>query len=370
MSIIQIILHNLFSFIAIISLIVFIHEFGHFIVARWCGVKIEEFAIGFGKKIFGFRDKKGTEWKFCILPFGGYVKMYGDKNGASIPDIELIKQMSTHERKISFLGKNVYQRIAIVGAGPIANFILAIFIFTCLFKVNGISQVEPVVSEIVENSASFEAGIKKGDRILAIDDKEIEDFQDIRSLVVTGLEADLNFKIERQGEELNIKITPKIISQKDIFGDEIKIRTIGLIAENVIKKELSLIGSFVEANKETLNISQSILKTLGQLITGQRSVKELGGPLKIAKYSGKTVEQGLVVVAWFMAMISINLGVMNLLPIPVLDGGHLFYYFFEAIRGKPLSQKVQTYGYNFGLAIVLSLMVFTTLNDIFQMFYQ
>ena len=369
MSIIQIILHNLFSFVAIISVIVFIHEFGHFIVARWCGVKIEEFAIGFGKKIFGFQDKKGTEWKFCILPFGGYVKMYGDKNGASIPDIELIKKMSAHERKISFLGKNVYQRIAIVGAGPVANFILAIFIFTGLFKINGIAQVEPVVSEIVENSASFEAGIKKGDRILKIDNVEIEDFQKMRNLVVTGLEKDLNFKIQRNGEELNIIISPKIISQKDMFGDEIKIRSIGLIAENVIKKELSLVESFAEANKETFDISKSILKTLGQLITGQRSVKELGGPVKIAKYSGKTVEQGLIVVAWFMAMISINLGVMNLLPIPVLDGGHLFYYFFEAIKGKPLSQKVQTYGYNFGLALVLSLMVFTTLNDIFQMLY-
>jgi regulator of sigma E protease len=369
MSIIQIILHNLFSFVAIISLIVFIHEFGHFIVARWCGVKIEEFAIGFGKKIFGFRDKKGTEWKFCVLPFGGYVKMYGDKNGASIPDVELIKQMSAHERKISFLGKNVYQRIAIVGAGPVANFILAIFIFTCLFKINGIAQIEPVVSEIVENSASFEAGIKKGDRILAIDNVEIEDFQKMRNIVVTGLEKDLNFKIQRNDEELNIKISPKIIPQKDMFGDEIKIRSIGLIAENVIKKELSLIESFAEANKETFDISKSILKTLGQLITGQRSVKELGGPVKIAKYSGKTVEQGLVVVAWFMAMISINLGVMNLLPIPVLDGGHLFYYLFEAIKGKPLSQKVQTYGYNFGLALVLSLMVFTTLNDIFQLLY-
>ena len=267
------------------------------------------------------------------------------------------------------MGKNVYQRIAIVGAGPVANFILAIFIFTGLFKINGIAQIEPVVSEIVENSASFEAGIKKGDRILKIDNVEIEDFQKMRNLVVTGLEKDLNFKIQRNGEELNIIISPKIISQKDMFGDEIKIRSIGLIAENVIRKELSLIESFAEANKETFDISKSILKTLGQLITGQRSVKELGGPVKIAKYSGKTVEQGLVVVAWFMAMISINLGVMNLLPIPVLDGGHLFYYFFEAIKGKPLSQKVQTYGYNFGLALVLSLMVFTTLNDIFQMLY-
>ena len=364
MSIIQIILHNLFSFIAIISLIVFIHEFGHFIVARWCGVKIDEFSIGFGKKIFGFRDKKGTQWKLCLLPFGGYVKMYGDKNGASIPDAELIKKMSPQERKISFLGKNVYQRIAIVGAGPVANFILAIFIFTFLFKINGI------VSEIVENSASFDAGIKKGDIILAIDNKEIEDFQDIRNIVVTGLEHDLNFKINRNGEELNIKISPKITSQKDMFGDNVQLRSIGLIAENVVKKELSLIDSFFEANKETLDISKSIFKTFGQLITGQRSVKELGGPVKIAKYSGKTVDMGLVVVAWFMAMISINLGVMNLLPIPVLDGGHLFYYFIEAIKGKPLSQKIQTYGYNFGLAIVLSLMVFTTLNDIFQIFYE
>jgi len=370
MSIIQIILHNLFSFIAIISLIVFIHEFGHFIVARWCGVKIEEFAIGFGKKFFGFRDKKGTEWKFCILPFGGYVKMYGDKNGASIPDQELIKQMTPQDLKISFLGKNVYQRIAIVGAGPIANFILAILIFTFLFKFYGVSLVEPVVSQVVENSASFEAGIQKGDRILAIDNNEIEDFQDIRNIVVTGLEKELNFKINRNGEEINIKISPKITAQKDMFGDEIKARSIGLIAENVIKKQLSLVESFVKANQETFEISQSILKTLGQLISGQRSVKELGGPVKIAKYSGKTVDQGLVVVAWFMAMISINLGVMNLLPIPVLDGGHLFFYLIEAIKGKPLSQKIQTYGYNFGFAIVLSLMIFTTLNDIFQIFYK
>ena len=369
MSIIQIILHNLFSFIAIISIIVFIHEFGHFIVARWCGVKIEEFSIGFGKKIFGFYDKKKTQWKFCILPFGGYVKMFGDKNGASIPDQELIQKMSPQERKISFLGKNVYQRIAIVGAGPIANFILAIFIFTILFRINGISFVEPVVSEVIKNSSSYEAGVKKGDRILAIDNKIIEDFQDVRGIVVTGLEKDLNFKIDRKGEEINIRISPKITSQKDVFGDEIKARSIGLIAENVVKKELSLVESFVKANRETFEISQSILKTLGQLITGKRSVKELGGPVKIAKYSGKTVDQGLIMVAWFMAMISINLGVMNLLPIPVLDGGHLFYYLIEAIKGKPLSQKFQTYGYNFGLAIVLSLMVFTTLNDIFQIFY-
>ncbi|NBX52531.1 MAG: RIP metalloprotease RseP [Proteobacteria bacterium] len=369
MSLIHIILHNLFSFIVIISLIVFIHEFGHFIVARWCGVKIDEFAIGFGKALFSFRDKKNTEWKFCLWPFGGYVKMYGDRNGASIPDIELIKQMSAEERKISFLGKNVYQRIAIVSAGPIANFILAILILTFLFRLNGEVIVEPVVSEIVKDSASFEAGLKKGDRIITIDNKPIKDFQDIRNIVVTGLETSLNFKIQRDDQLLDFAVNPKTIVQKDMFGDEVKIRSVGIMADEITQNQLNFGQSFVKANIETYNISISILKTLGQLISGKRSIKELGGPVKIAKYSGKTVEQGLLVVAWFMAMISINLGVMNLLPIPVLDGGHLFYYLIEAIKGKPLSQKIQSFGYSFGFALVISLMIFTTLNDIIQMMF-
>lgn len=368
MALLQIILHNLFSFILIISLIVFIHEFGHFFVARLCGVRVDEFSIGFGKKLFGFRDKKHTEWKFCLLPFGGFVKMYGDKNGASIPDEELIKNMSSHDRKISFIGKNVYQRIAIVSAGPIANFILAIFIFTALFRINGEAIIEPIVSDVVAESPAEIAGLKKGDRILAINDKIIEDFQQIRSTIITGVEPTLKFTILRENEKIDLNISPKITEQKDVFGDDTKVRTIGLIADNLARNDLNIFQSFVKAGEETFYISKTILKTLGQLIVGSRSLTELGGPVKIAKYSGKTVDQGLLMIMWFMAMISINLGVMNLLPIPVLDGGHLFYYIIEAIRGKPLSSKVQSYGYNLGFSIVISLMIFTTLNDIFQIF--
>lgn len=368
MDLLSIFLHNLFSFILIISLIVFIHEFGHYFVAKLCGVKIIEFSIGFGKELFGFLDKSKTKWKFCILPFGGYVKMYGDKNQASVPDYEAVKNMSAYDCKHSFISKNVYQRFAIVVAGPMANFIFAILLMTFLFYKNGINVVEPIVNEVVADSPALLADIKKGDKILKVNGQEIQDFTDIKTIVLTGVEPVINFEILRDNKIIVKNIEPKLIAQKDVFGEENKVRTIGIIAENLSKIELNLWQSFVHSNKEVVSISASILKTLGQLITGQRSVKELGGPVKIAKYSGKTVDIGLEMVIWFMAMISINLGVMNLLPIPVLDGGHLFYYIIEAIRGKTLSIKIQNYGYNFGLAIVLSLMLFTTINDIINLF--
>lgn len=367
MALTQLIIHNLFSFIAIISLIVFIHEFGHFFVARLCGVKVEEFSIGFGKKLFSWRDKKDTQWKFCLLPFGGYVKMFGDRNAASMPDSSAIAEMSDADKKLSFVGKNVWQRMAIVSAGPIANFLLAIFIFTILFKINGVTKVLPIVDEVIANSAAFEAGVKKGDQVVAINEKEISQFDEIRMAVMSAKEQQLTFKIKRGEEFLELKIAPKIEVRKDFFGDEVEIATLGVSAATIDHKKINLAESFVHANKETYNISVAVLKAAGELITGQRSVKELGGPIKIAKYSGKTVEMGMLVVAWFMAMISINLGVMNLLPIPALDGGHLFYYIIEAIRGKPLSQKTQQIGFRFGFSLLISLMIFTTLNDVWQL---
>ena len=369
MSIIQVILHNLFSFIAIISLIVFIHEFGHFIVARWCGVKIEEFAIGFGKKIFGFRDKKGTEWKFCLLPFGGYVKMYGDKNGASMPDPEEIQKMSAAEKKKSFVFKNVYQRFAIVIAGPVANFLLAIIIFTFLFKINGLNSVLPIVDEILPQSAASESSLQKGDKILTINDQEITDFNDVRKIVTISTDKELRLEIEREKQILQINITPKYQVSKDFFGDEIKTGMLGITASQTTHEDLNIAQSFVQANVETYKTSLLIFEALYELITGKRSVKELGGPIKIAKYSGQTVTMGITVVAWFMAMISINLGVMNLLPVPVLDGGHLFFYLIEMIAKKPLPQKTQQIGFQIGMALVLTLMVFTTFNDVYQLFF-
>jgi regulator of sigma E protease len=368
MALTNLILQNLFSFIVIISVIVFIHEFGHFWVARLCGVKVEQFSIGFGRKLFSFKDKKGTEWKFCLLPFGGYVKMFGDRSAASTPDVELISKMSDTEKSISFVFKNVWQRIAIVAAGPIANFILAIAIFTFLFNYNGKSTVLPIVDQVIEGSAAFEAGIKTGDEILEVNGFEISEFDQIREFTAAAKVEKLNFKIRRQKQLLEISLAPKMQKRQDLFGEEITVPTIGITASEVVRSELNLSESFLLANQETYQISVKILQTLGELITGQRSVKELGGPVKIAKYSGKSFEMGMIVVLWFGAMISINLGVMNLLPIPVLDGGHLFFYFFEALRGKPLPQKVQQIGFNIGFSLVISLMIFTTFNDLWQIF--
>lgn len=367
MAILQLIIHNFFSFVFIISLIVFIHEFGHFYVARLCGVKVEEFSLGFGRELFGFVDKKKTRWKFCLLPFGGYVKMFGDRNGASVPDEELLQKMSVEDRKQSFLGKNVYQRIAIVAAGPIANFILAIVIFTFLFKVNGLNSILPVIDTVIPESAAYEAKLQKGDKILAVNNNEIAEFNELRMLVTSSADKELLFTIEREKRVFDIKITPKRQDRKDFFGDEVKMGTLGVTASEVIHSDLNLYNSFIEANVQTYKTSMAIFKALGELITGKRSVEELGGPIKIAKYSGKTMDMGLNAVIWFMAMISINLGVMNLLPIPVLDGGHLFFYSIEAIFRKPLSLKVQKVGFQIGMSLIITLMMFTTFNDIRQL---
>ena len=368
MELIQLILQNFFSFIFIISIIVFIHEFGHFYVARLCGVQIEEFALGFGKELIGFNDKKGTRWKFCLIPLGGYVKMYGDKNGDSMPDLEAVKNMPEEEKKKSFIFKNVYQRIAIVGAGPIANFLLAITIFTFLFQVNGVSTVMPVIGEVVENSAAAEAGLQKGDKVLSVDAKEIADFEEIREIVSQSADKKLQLKILRNEEVINVEVTPKFKVTKDLFGDEIKVGMLGVASSAVSYQELNFGQSFIHANKETYRVSIAIFKAIGELVTGRRRLEELGGPIKIATYTGKTVDMGIVAVFWFMAMISVNLGVMNLLPVPVLDGGHLFYYLCEVIFRKPLPQKAQQIGFQLGFSLVMALMLLTTFNDVRGLF--
>ncbi len=369
MSILHIILQNFFSFLAIISLIVFVHEFGHFIVARLCGVKVETFSLGFGKELFGRTDKKGTRWKFCILPIGGYVKMYGDKNAASVPDLQEMEKMTPQEKKQSFVFKNVYQRFAVVAAGPVANFVFAIFIFTFLFKSNGLNTVLPVIDEVVKDGAAFTSGLKKDDEVIAIDDKKISDFNDIRQIVTSSANHELAFKIKRQEQELIIKVTPQYQTSKDIFGDEVKTPMLGISASKISHKDLNIAQAFVQANVETYKITLAIFDSVGQLITGKRSVKELGGPIKIAQYSGKTVDMGIAMVAWFMAMISINLGAMNLLPVPMLDGGHLVFYIFEMIAKKPLTQKTQQISFQIGMALLLTLMLFTTFNDIYNIFH-
>lgn len=360
------ILQNLASFILIISFIVFVHEFGHFYVARICGVKVEVFSIGFGKEIFGFFDKKGTRWKFCLIPMGGYVKMFGDKSAASNADFDKIENFSETQKKQSFIFKNVYQRIAIVAAGPISNFLLAIAIFSILFFANGSNKALPIVDKIIENSAAEKSGLKNGDKILAINDKKIIVFSDMQEIVARSAEKQLNFKVLRNEKIINVKIIPQFRERKNIFGETNKIGMIGVSTEQIEHFEYNLWQSFYEANKEVVRISGAIFSAIYELITGERDLKELGGPIKIAKYSGKTASLGLTVMLWFMALISLNLGVMNLLPLPVLDGGHLLFYFYEAIFNKPLSPKIQEMAFRFGFVIVLSLMFFTTYNDLSQ----
>jgi len=365
MALLQLVLHNFFSFIFIISVIVFIHEFGHFIVARWCGVKVDQFAIGFGKELFGFNDKYGTRWKFCLVPMGGYVKMFGDRNAASIPDDEMISNMSAADKKVSFIAKSVYQRMAIVVAGPVANFILAIVIFTFMFSIRGERSVLPIIDEVLKESAAEISGLKVDDEILFVGEKKIDNFSALAGIIAITKEGDvLDFKIRRNHKVLDIKVIPKMKLRKDIFGEEVKIPTVGISASQIIDRELNILQAFGKANQETYTISTAIFRAIGELVTGKRSVKELGGPIKIAKYSGKTVSAGFWMVIWFMAMISINLGVMNLLPIPVLDGGHLFYYIIEMVKGSPLKKSVQEIGYRVGFALMISLMLLTTFNDI------
>lgn len=366
MNLIHLIAHNFLSFVVILTIIVFIHEFGHYYIARLCGVKVEEFSIGFGKELFGFNDKSGTRWKFCLLPFGGYVKMFGDKNPASVADNEKIKNFTAEEKKVSFYFQNVYKRMAVVIAGPVTNFILTILIFTTIFKIQGFTTVLPVVDRVIENGAAYMAGIEAGDIIAKINDKEITDFDQVRLIVSKSKEQLLHFEILRDDKNIEVNITPKISITKDLFGNEIKVAMIGISATASEYHKLNLGSAFLKATTETYNISIEIFKAIGELITGQRSVKELGGPVKIAEYSGKSMDMGIMVVLWLIAMISVNLGVVNLLPLPMLDGGHLFFYIIEAIRRKPLPEKIQQYGFNFGLVVILSLMIFTTCNDISQ----
>jgi regulator of sigma E protease len=368
MAIIKLILENILAFSVIVSVIVFIHEFGHFIVARWCGVKVEKFSIGFGKKLFSFKDKHQTQWQFCILPLGGFVKMYGDSNSASVPDYELIRKMTADEKKISFIAKNVYQRIAIVFAGPLANILLAIFLFTLLFRINGLNKVLPKVSEVIENSPAYHSKIMINDEIISIAGQGVSDFSDVKKIINFSYDSELEVVVKRGEQFLNFNIRPEVKITKDLFGDEVKVKMIGISANEFENIKLNISQSFIQANVECLDISISIFKALGQLITGNRSIKEMGGPIKIAKYSTKTFAMGITTVIWFCAIISLNLAVMNLLPIPVLDGGHLFFYFCEAIFRKPIPINIQKIGYNIGLAIVLSLMIFTTGNDLWQLF--
>ena len=456
------------AFVLVLSVLVFIHEWGHYIVARLCGVRVEVFSIGFGKELFGFNDKKGTRWKFSLVPLGGYVKLFGDVDPASaghtdeIEDEEngIKRPMTEAERNEAFFTKSVAKRAAIVFAGPAINYIFAFMIFALLFTFHGQLVSPPVAAAVSVDSAADEYGFMPHDRVISIDGKHMDSFADIRREMLLALDIERTFKIERNGEEVEIKARPERVETTDRFGFKSSIGRLGIYdperslvqitkiikindtefklsedADDSAKQQLQdqkiamlnelmenntvfAIGidrgtmidtlliqpsqehnqnmanpedkmyfgllylanapprevikldpasAIIKAGKECYVLTRNIIEALGQMVMGVRSATELGGIIRIGALAGDMAQQGFIALVFLTALLSINLGFVNLLPIPLLDGGHLLFYFFEAVMGKPVPEQIQEYAFRFGLVFLIGVMAFANLNDILQM---
>ena len=350
-------------FLLAIGPLVFVHEMGHYLVGRWCGVKAEVFSIGFGREITGWTDKRGTRWKIAWLPLGGYVRFAGDMGAASEPSEEW-KALPEAERNQTFQSKTLWQRALIVGAGPVTNFLLAIVIFMGIFGVYGQSKTTNVIGSVVAGSPAEKAGFTVGDKILAVGESEITEFGEISDIVALRPGVTMSFLIERNGEQRRIVAVPALKIVKDRFGNETRLGQIGLGSGRPLAVQLSLAELPGAAVKQTIRVVKSMIDGLVQIVMGRISVKELGGPIKIAQYSGQTASLGFLAFLGFVALISINLGFINLLPIPTLDGGHLFFYGIEAVMRRPVSLAVQELAYRTGFFALMALMLFVTFNDL------
>lgn len=355
---------TLLTFVGVLSVIVFVHEGGHFLAARLCGVRVTTFSIGFGRELFGRTDKHGTRWRFSALPLGGYVKMFGDASAASTPDGAALEQMSDAEKSVSFHFKPLWKKAIIVAAGPVANFVLSIAIFTFMLFQYGMMSTAPVVGEVLEGSAAQQAQLQVGDRIESIDGQAVDAFNDIPYMIATNLGTPVQLVVKRAEATLTITLTPQLEEVEDQFGNKAKAARIGIKSQKMDVHELGIFGALKVATEKTYQLCAMSLKALGQMLVGKRGTEDLQGPVGIAKISGQAAQEGLVTIFWLMALISANLGMVNLLPIPLLDGGHLLYYAIEGVRGRPMAEKVQEWGFRFGMAVLSMLMVFTLFNDL------
>lgn len=358
------ILQSFAAFVVVISVIVFIHEFGHYIVAKLCGVRITTFSLGFGKELFGWNDKSGTRWKVSALPLGGYVKMFGDSSEASNPDMNTLEAMSEEDKKVAFHYKPLWQKALVVVAGPLANFLLTIAIFTYFIMTNGLPSIEPVIGKILEKSAAEESGLQVGDRILSIDGKEVRSFNDITYYISTNIDTPVAIVLKRGEENLQITLTPKQTEDDDGLGNKVKRPLIGIGSGKIKYEDVGIVSAIKEATYRTYVICETSLRGIYQMIVGQRDTKDLRGTLGIAQMSGQAAEKDINTVVWLIAAISANLGLMNLLPIPVLDGGHLLFYSIEAVFRRPLAVKAQEWCFRIGFSMLAMLMAYTLLNDI------
>lgn len=359
-------------FLVVISLIVFIHEMGHYLVGRWSGIKILAFSFGFGPELTGFTDKHGTRWKISAIPLGGYVRFYGDADAASTPDFEGVANLSPEEQQRTFMGAALWKRAATVAAGPVANFIFAIVLLTGIFLSYGKYVSDPVVTDIKPGSAAEIAGVLKGDYLLALDGNPVETFDDVRRYVSVRPGLPVMLTVRRDGQPIELKVVPQLTEIKDQFGNKMEMGVIGILtskaAGNMRIVTFSPGGAVVEATRETWNIVTGTFDYIANLITGRMKADQLGGPIRVAQASGQVATLGIVALLHLAAVLSVSIGLLNLMPVPVLDGGHLLFYAIEALRGKPLGDMAQGVAFRIGMALVLSLMVFATWNDITSLF--
>ncbi len=355
-------------FLIVLSILVFVHELGHYLVARYNGVGVDVFSIGFGPEIFGWNDKAGTRWKVSWLPLGGYVKMVGDLDPASTPDLESLKKMDEKAKQLSLYYKTVWQRIAVSGAGPFANYIFAILVFTVLFATVGQRYTLPIIEGFQPDSPAAKAGFLVGDRVRDINGEPVDRFEDVQMIVQDHPGDTLQIVVERNGHILTLNAVPTLSEIKDYFGHTHKVGLLGIKGSQAGYIKRSLWNAWWYGFKEAFNLTWQTLKGIGGVLIGAKSAEGIGGPLRIAQMSGEIAQGGLVSLIWFMALLSVNLGLINLFPVPMLDGGHLLYYFLEAARGKPLSEKAQEWGFRIGFGLIIALMILATWNDIVHLF--
>ena len=357
------ILLTILSFALVIGPLVFVHEMGHYLAGRACGIKADAFAIGFGREIAGFTDRRGTRWKFGWLPLGGYVKFAGDMNAAGQPSADWLA-LPAEERQQTFQSKTVWQRAFVVAAGPVVNFIVAILILGGFALAYGDVRMPPIVGATVPGSAAAAAGLQAGDRITAIGGRSVETFDDMARYARIRAGDRARVDLVRGDAQLSRDLVIGTDLQRDRFGNEYKIGRLGIAGARPVIVPVGLLEAPIVAVKRTGEIVSMMVETLGQVVTGRRSVKELGGPLSIAKVSGEQMSLGLDAYVFLIALVSINLGFINLLPIPMLDGGHLFFYAIEAVRRRPVGPEVQEWAFRGGLAAILALMLIVTFNDL------
>ncbi|MFL6827446.1 MAG: RIP metalloprotease RseP [Bradyrhizobium sp.] len=358
-------------FLFVLTIVVFFHELGHFLVARWAGVKVLTFSLGFGPELVGFNDRHGTRWKISAVPLGGYVKFFGDENESSVPSSESLAKMSQEEREGSFHHKKVGPRAAIVAAGPIANFLLAIVIFTGLFTFLGKPSTTARVDQVEAGSAAAAAGFQVGDVVTAIDGTAIGAFADMQRVVGVRAGEQLSFTIKRGDSTLQLRATPQLKEVKDPFGNVHRLGVLGITRKtatgDVTTERVDPATALWLGVKETWFVVDRTLAYIGGVFTGREAADQVGGPLRIAQISGQVATIGLAALVHLAAVLSISIGLLNLFPVPLLDGGHLLFYAVEAVRGRPLSERAQEMGFRIGLGLVLMLMVFATYNDILHL---